>query len=365
MIRAYWDTWSDKSNEAEYESPIAKLIWQYIDFTDLGATTQFKLNLGDSNPYKTVDNAFHIIRKEVRRICQLRPNDYGFPKLQESFDGLRDFDLPDYVIGYISEVKSDKLYIDFCHLLRYIIFATYLNYHIATTVVVAPNEDDAFDMFESLNTTGELLTAYETFKPKVIEREGRLKYKDSDSYQWITEIEEYLNRYTNPKEKQRSTSEMLIHFALSETGKKLEKPLNYQRKYLHYEFDKLSTQSIEESRFFVRSLAKMGSFLKDFWFVEKNINPDFASLHIDDEETLLGFQMLRELKHTITIAPLYRFYFHILDAKTESEEKQRKDDFVEAIKATVTFSVLWRGAMGDTRNIDSHYREILRNRIPN
>ena len=32
VIRAYLDAWSQKQNQAEYGSPIAKLIWEYINF---------------------------------------------------------------------------------------------------------------------------------------------------------------------------------------------------------------------------------------------------------------------------------------------------------------------------------------------
>ena len=43
---------------------------------------------------------------------------------------------------------------------------------VQVVVVSASKEEYAFDMFESLNTTGEPLTAFETFRPRVIEIEG-------------------------------------------------------------------------------------------------------------------------------------------------------------------------------------------------
>ena len=51
---------------------------------------------------------------------------------------------------------------------------------VGVTVVSAPGAY-AFDMFESLNTTGEPLTVFETFRPKVIQAEGLDKYENSDS----------------------------------------------------------------------------------------------------------------------------------------------------------------------------------------
>ena len=367
IIRAYSDVWSRRQHQAKYDSPIAKLIWEYINFTESENTIQFKLDLGDSASYKTINNAFRVIQKEIKRICQSHFEIYDFPNLEEStqtdesLGGIWDSPPPEEVQIYIAESSDDQYYKNFCHLLRLLIFARYLNHRIAITIVTAKNENDAFDMFESLNTTGEPLTAFETFKPKVIEREELSKYERSASYKWITKIEEYLDMYTKATEKQRATSDMLIYFALFETGTKLQKTLNYQRRYLHGEFDKLSKlDNIEHNRSFVKSLAKIASFLKDMWYVEKSVNPDFASLNIDDEEAIVGFEVLRELKHTITIAPLCRFYQHLLDAGHEADRMERKDDFVSAIKATVAFSALWRGAMGNTQNIDSHYRDFMR-----
>ena len=360
IIRAYSDAWSYRQNEAKYESPIAKLTWKYIDFTESGSTSRFKLNFEDINHYKMVDKIFRFIQKEIKRICQSHSDEYGFPHLQESFAGIWDFDLPDVVKKHITEASNDQHYDHFSHLLRLLIFARYLNHHMAATIVTAENEDDAIDIFEALNTTGEPLTAFETLKTKVIEREKLDKYELTKSREYITEIERYIDRYNNAETRQKVTSEMLVHFALFETGYRLQKTLIHQRRYLHDEFDKRSElNNIDKNRSFVHSLAVVASFLDRLWNVKKGTKPDFTSLNINDEEAIVGFEVLRELKHSITIAPLSRFYQQISDDEPETERIQKTEDFVAAIKATVAFSVLWRGAKGTTDNIDSYYRDIM------
>ena len=360
IIRAYSDAWSYRPNEAKYESPIAKLIWKYIDFTESGTTCQFKLNFEDITHYKTVDRTFRFIQKEIRRICQSHFNEYGFPHLQESFAEIWDLSPPTEVKKYIREAENDQHYKYFCYLLRLLIFARYLNHHMVATIVTTENEDDAIDIFEALNTTGEPLTAFETLKTKVIERETLQQYELTESYEHITEIERYIDKYSKAEERQKVTSEMLVNFALFETGYRLQKTLTHQRRYLHDEFDKRSApNNIDENRSFVRSLCVMASFLDRLWDVKKGTNPDFTSLNITDEEAIVGFEVLREFKHSITIAPLSRFYQQVLEAEQETDRIQKTEDFVEAIKATVTFSVLWRGAKGTTHNIDSYYREIM------
>ena len=372
VIRAYSDAWSRRQGQAQYESPAAKLIWEYIDFTESGKSTQFKFNPADSagnliDRHKMIYDAFRFIQLEVRRICRSNPDRYDFPDLvtatqePDFSEGIWGFPLPEDVKKYVAEGSGDTHYDRFSHLLRLIIFARYLNHRVAITVVTAGNEDDAFDMFEALNTTGEPLTAFETFKPKVIDLETLPKYEHSPSYKWITQIEGYLDRYRKADDKQRATSEILVPFALAETGWKLQKKLNDQRRYLRDEFDKLSNlNDVEKNRAFLRSIAGVASFMRYGWDVERGASPSFKPLRIDDEEALVGFEALRGLKHSITIAPLSRFHQHALDAANDLDRKHRTEEFVAAIKATVTFSLLWRGAKGGTENIDSHYRDVMR-----
>lgn len=367
IIRAHEDKWSRQS--AQYESPTAKLIWEYINFTEPEPFGQgrkgFKPQGELDDHHNMVRQAFFFIQKEIRRICEKPSDQCDFPELAEVIQnsefvkGIWGFDIPQSVIELVTEGESDRHHRNFCHLMRLIIFARYLNDRIGITVVTATNEYDAFDMFEALNTTGQPLTAFETFKPKVIEAEGLPEYPKSPSYKWIEQIEKgYLDRYKKADEKRKAVSEMLIPFALAETGFRLQNRLNVQRRWLRDEFEELSFPG--EKRTFVRLLAGISSFMGNGWDSRQE-DSAFTSLSLKDhdEEAFLGFEVLRKLNHSITIAPLYRFYQCVLDAKKATQEKHIAE-FASAIKATVAFSVLWRGAMGGTKNIDSYYRDIMR-----
>ena len=368
IIRAHEDKWSPESEQ--YESPAAKLIWEYIKFAEpepLGqGKKRFKPQEEFGDHHKTVRKTFRFIQSRILRICEKQTDQYDFPELsrvlnsQEFVQGMWgfEFEIPLSVKKFVIEGESERNHQDFCHLMRLIIFARYLNDRVGITVVTATNDYDAFDMFEALNTTGEPLTAFETFKPKVIEEEGLSGYMKSPSYEWIEQIEKgYLDRYNKAEAKQKAVSEMLIPFALAETGDKLQNRLNIQRRYLRDQFGGLPSK--EEKRTFVRLLAGISSFMSDGWDPIQT-GSSFTSLDLKnyDEEASLGFEMLVKLKHSITIAALYRFYQCVLDAEEATLEKQIIK-FAAAIKATVAFSVLWRGAMGGTKNIDSHYREIM------
>ena len=106
--------------------------------------------------------------------------------------------------------------------------------------------------------------------------------------------------------------------------------------------------------------------MRNGWDIKRGTSPNFMPLKVDSEEALIGLDVLKGLRHSITIAPLYRFYQHALDAAQDTNQRERRtEEFVEAIKATVAFSVLWRAAKGGTENIDSHYRRIMRTGIDN
>ena len=374
VIRAHMDTWSRRESQAKYASPMAKLIWEYISFAESGKRSKFAFNPKDAEgrpieQHKALVAAFRVVQRQLQSICKSESEmidlvtatqDVGFSK------AIWGFETPQEVSRYIAEESGGATYPDFCELFRLLVFARYLNLRVAITVVTATNEDDAFDMFEALNTTGAPLTAFETFKPKVIDLETLPKYKSSPSYQYVADVERYLDRYTKADDKQSATSEMLVPFALAETGRKLQKKLNDQRRYLREEFDALSRLgNIDKNRAFVRSIARLARFMEHGWNPRPGENPTFRPLRIDDEEALIGFDALRALKHSITIAPLSRFHQHCLETKDEAERIRRTAELVEAIKATVAFSVLWRGAKGGTANIDSHYRDIMRIGIPN
>ena len=371
VIRAYDDAWSRRRGQARYDSYAAKIIWEYIDFTESGNVTEFRFNPVDSagnliDQHKSIYDAFQFIYRQIRRICRSNPDPYDFPDLATATqnpdfsEGIWGVELSLDVKAYIEEQADDTHYVDFCRLLRAIIFIRYFNHRVAITVVDAGSEDDAFDMFEALNTTGEPLTAFETFKPKVIEFEGLSRYAQSPSYKWIEETQEYLFQFRKADDRQRVTSEMLVPFALAETGWKLQKKLSDQRRYLRDEFDKLTALGNEsKNRAFVRSISIVASFMRNGWNVQRGTKPCFDPLIVEDEEALVGFEALKGLKHSITIAPLSRFHEFAVDS-SGPEQIRRTKQFIEAIKATVAFSVLWRSAKGGTRNIDSHYRDIMK-----
>ena len=85
-------------------------------------------------------------------------------------------------------------------LTRLLLFASYLMQWVVLTVVEAPSEEVAFDIFDALNTTGEPLTALETLKPHIVrfERRHGNGYSGSESETWWKFLEENVEPYDAP-----------------------------------------------------------------------------------------------------------------------------------------------------------------------
>jgi hypothetical protein len=78
---------------------------------------------------------------------------------------------------------------------------------------------------------------------------------------------------------------------------------------------------------------------------------------------MLCIDFLRQFNHTITIAPLVRFFSNCRIASNE-ERAKTTNDFLEALKAITAFSVLWRSSRTSTDGIDNLYRRLMLDGYP-
>lgn len=370
VIRAMNDVWSKRQVQAKYTTPVARLIWDYIKHVKSDVTPKpafdHRVERDDGTPDTThgsIIRVFDYIRKELAKFTSRQSDKYEFPNLQQavSNDGfmtaLWSYPAADPVKKYITESSDHRLFAHVSSLLRALIFYKYFCTRMALTIVTTRTEDDAFDMFEALNTTGEPLTAYETFRPKVIEAETLVAFEDSVSHKGIQRIDKYLETFKKAEERQRATAELLIPYALSETGEKLQKNLSDQRRYLRDSFNDLPT--LDEKRSAVTSMANLAAFMETGWQMSPEEAPVLEGAKEFDAITGFCFQALRSLKHTITISALARFYDELRRAPTEDRAAKMKD-FFDAIQATTAFSMLWRGGKGGTESIDGLYRSVMR-----
>ena len=348
MIRAYQDKWSRYVGEAQYDSEISDLLHSYGAHTREDPNRVFK-----PETENIVSNRLDIIRKTLRKAIARGDHDEiefpGLSELSKSKDlslTLFNHELPNEVV----ETLEDEQKRSFNELYRLLVFARFVLHRVAVTVVIARSEDYAFDMFESLNTTGEPLTAFETFVPHVIREVGHSEYQSSNAKRYMDHVETYLDNFKTAHNRQQATNDLLVPFALAESGDKLSKRLNDQRRYLKDQYDRLESDDKHE---FIRHMAHTALLLQGTWnsAVQQESGPALDGVEALDTQEKMCFDVLHKAKHSIAIAPLARFY----SAKRDGHDVSIGD----AVRAVTAFFALWRGAKGSTGRIEDRYRSLL------
>ncbi len=309
VIRAYEDQWARHQSNARYESPVAKLIWNYIEHREAdpsgGQEFCFGSDAPSSNPepgQPSLEAVIAYIRTAASQIADGYFDDQvEFPTVEQLISGPVQAEgfwadrFPVQALAYINahpDATSPAL--------RLMAFGRYLNTRMAVTVVTTSSEDYAFDMFEALNTTGQPLTAFETFRPKVVEYEGLSNYRGSTSKPHMRKIEEYLDRFIKADERQRATTSLLIPFALLDTGYRLEGHLSAQRRYLRDQYGQLGTDASRRHAF-TGALATTADFLRCGWDAPlgkpARILPGELGV---DAAAGFCFEALRSLRHDVS-----------------------------------------------------------------
>ncbi len=367
MIRSFDDQWSLNLANAKYQSPIAHLISSYANTLDASKPSECKPQKRDGHiegeealveRYIQISKMLKAIttgggkREDLEELPTLKQinNNHHFQR------ALLNHDFPEDVA---QSIRDNNISPEFQGLLHLVLLASYVLSRVAVTVVRGKNEDYAFTIFESLNTTGEPLTAFETFKPRVVSAETLSGFEKSQSRQHLSVISNYLSTFKVGDPLQAATRDLLIFFASAETGFKLSKRLADQRKYLKEEFERYD--KIEDQRVrFIRHLQDTTTFKEHAWDISDNKTPSLHGLPVDatTDVVKLCLAFLSNMNHSVTIAPLVRFYSVALCSST-ADQPARIKEFEDALKAMTAFSALWRVSHRGTANIDREYRDIL------
>lgn len=374
MIRSFDDQWST-DKQAIYKSPLAWYLHKYgehvrsteIPVKKFSLTSPSGIDEQLTNAHEAFQERVRAAQKSIRMLDEAKPNDeegIEVPRWNDIVNSkpfqqalLNQTEIPEYVCAILQSETNPS----YLQTLRTLLFSRFLLTRVGLTVVEATNEDSAFDLFEALNTTGEPLTAYETFKPKVIQNTTLEQFLQSKSKGFLSQIDEYLSQFTKTDEKQEATRNLVVSFALAETGEKLSRHLSEQRRFLRDRFEVLSADSDKVS--FVEHFARCATFYKLAWPSTENASPTFGDFDSSMSDLArIGIDFLRQSKHTITVAPLIRFFAVAETAKMEgdvSRQKQAVRDLEDAIKAIAAFWALWRGSRQGTDGIDSYYRSMM------
>ena len=379
MIRESEDMWPGPRTSAQYKSPISHYISHYekyhrergqgqvLEFFDYYNDIINDQHMAEDYRYKQFGNAVNCIRNKIYGICE--PDSNELCNIEKILAGSRD-PKGDLLEGlFISNIPNFSLDgIDFENpehqkIIRAFLISVYLMYKVRFAFLVATDEGHAFDIFDSLNTTGELLTAYETFRPEIIRTER--DYKNKPSWKHICEINKYLENSSESKSRKKITDEMLISFALAESGKELSTKLNDQRNYLKETYEDMDTSSKRAD--FTRHMMHVSGVYQHLWYGRKSIGDIFnlnAHDMTDEEQDIIkharfAMGFIKETNHFISAAIISRFYEQAKLAKSNLK-KDKALELCGAIKAIAAFFALWRSC-NTTDGIDDRYRKMFDN----
>ena len=363
MIRSFDDQWSRSKATAIYFSPIAHLLATYAGTLDDSKPTDFRPTKRDGSieGEEALVDRVNQISKLLKNLNSGSEDIEDLPQLSSIASesklqrALLNHDFPDEVRTILLTKAASA---DFERLLQLVLLASYTLGRVALTVVRGKNEDYAFTIFESLNTTGEPLTAYETFKPRVVMAETLEKFESSKSREYLNHVSDYLSSFKVGEPLQNATRDLLISFACAETGFKLSKRLADQRKYLNEEFERYEANPKTRMEF-VQHLCDVADFTSSAWGA-KDSHPSLPGLPVEatTDAVKLCLAFLYSLNHSVTIAPMVRYYSRAVWT-AESHKARYSKDLEGAIKALAAFSALWRASRRGTANIDQQYREML------
>ena len=370
VVRFPADNRGFRPSEAEYRSVIARFLRDFANY--------YLQNSSASTPVQTEGTAeerrffqnYKYIRDQVElgiykgddtsdsgHQSELEHNligheDFqkaGFRTLFEKLDILSDQTEKDRAISQIAR-NSDS-----SGLIRVMLFSHFVLKSVILTRVETDDEDAAFDIFDSLNTTGEPLTAIETFKPRVIsfERENEIiDYSSSESARQFERLEKNLNRiYPETNKRQKETKDLLVTFALFLEGHKLAQNLTSQRAYLRTKFEEAANTNLK--RGIVQSLADIAEFRQTYW--NRDSIRSLDSIHRNDSSDCLKLccTFISDMKTSLAIPIMARYW-------AQYKQDGAEGKFVDAVKALTAFLVLRRSITGNTGRIDSDFRKMMR-----
>ena len=369
VVRFQEDNRAFSSSEAKHDSVIAKFLHNFDCYYLQNNSTFTPVQTNDNTETLRFFQNYEYIKKQVELgiykgndvLDTGEQSDLDFNQIShdnfqntelcnlfEKLDTLPDSTEKDIAI---SDIVSNS---DSHGLARLMLFSHYVLKSVVLTRIETSDEDAAFDIFDSLNTTGEPLTAIETFKPLVMsfEREsGHTRFNETENGKHFERLEENLNVFVENDKRQKDTKELLVTFALYLEGWKLPENLAAQRSYLREKFQGSVNSNINK-RLIVQSLADIAEFRQTYW--NRDSIQDLISIHPNDTSGRLKLccAFISDMKTSLALPIMARYW-------AQYQQDGNEDTFADAVMALTAFLALRRSITGTTGGIDTDFRKMM------
>ena len=369
LIRAYEDAWSRKTDELAYDSPIAGVIYDYA-IKNLGFDLDQKRSKFSPRKYhndsdkSTCGERF----KEIKNLLKNLLNDEGIgeellkipsSKLLLRKENIRRQLFPDMDSSIKELLTSETCNQEDSIAFGYLTLTRFLIDRVAITVVDVDKEEYAFSVFDTLNTTGQLLAPMETFTPLVMKSVGIENYRGSPEKVIIDDIYSVLGDL-DKKNNRNNALESAIIFAQTENGHRLGKDVTDQRNFLRVSYRRVE-EDLQDRLAYLEHLRTVVQLKKSIFGDWENPTLPGFQIHDLDHEVVACLGFLAKLNHTVVLPLLTRFWIQVKTSSSEDDKAIALDDFQKCVKAITAFTVLYRSVStdGKTDGIDEVYREIM------
>lgn len=379
MIRAFTDTWSYEEDKAEYNSSIAWLLFEYIKnslkedpkWASFIQETRKKARETVNNP--DINHLLYMLKILASKLDNLDENDDAFfPTIktwllakpaQEKFFGE---ELPQEmdVLNLVEELEDEKRIKwlnNISQFIRLLGLAKFTLNYVTIVSVEASSEDFAFDVFEALNSTGQPLTAIETFVPLVVQKVGVVAYERSKEKELLDTIIKFTQKEEKSLKKQKRSTELVTTFYLAEMGEKCLSNLSEQRSSMRKAFSICNSDS-NQQELFLKNLSNIANFYQYLWITDSGkdkLKPQFFNPNAQLSDIAgLCLRFLVSIKHTITI-PLLSLYTAEIENNINEDKTKQIERFNDLILTVTAFTVLWRSSRTSTDRIDQFHRDLM------
>ncbi len=219
------------------------------------------------------------------------------------------------------------------------------------TVTGGKSEDYAIDIFNSLNSTGEPLTAFEILKSLVHKKFNDKKEVQEELTEKFNEIEKQLDKEKIKKGKQNKYTDRLILFINMMTpGLQSEKTTSFRDK--KEILDNILNLKKNGTQKCTKEMYSLHDFILKYW-EKKEFSLDHPNYMHNYGEDWIIFDFLQSIGHDRVLPVLYSFK----DSK----------ELGSIVKSCAGFTCLWRGfhPSAGTDRIDKQYEEIIKSLFKN